>query len=182
MTCRLLLLLLLCGKGEFGESPLARPLYRPTCFNYFLSPSLSTFRRKCDVDREPRDMSSPAAAARGHFFPTSISTTTPGTPNNIHIKISTSPDISPTALSNSSSLSPPMSVANMMPSSGTTPTTVGSSVSPAISVAGNYLHTSAHKQAMSGIPCVAAASRYTAPVHIDVGGTIYTSSLETLTK
>ncbi|XP_034947149.1 BTB/POZ domain-containing protein kctd15-like isoform X2 [Chelonus insularis] len=33
-----------------------------------------------------------------------------------------------------------------------------------------------------GIPCVAAASRYTAPVHIDVGGTIYTSSLETLTK
>lgn len=29
---------------------------------------------------------------------------------------------------------------------------------------------------------MAAASRYTAPVHIDVGGTIYTSSLETLTK
>ncbi|KAK9680879.1 BTB/POZ domain [Popillia japonica] len=35
---------------------------------------------------------------------------------------------------------------------------------------------------MTGIPSVAAASRYTAPVHIDVGGTIYTSSLETLTK
>lgn len=35
---------------------------------------------------------------------------------------------------------------------------------------------------ISGIPCVAAASRYTAPVHIDVGGSIYTSSLETLTK
>jgi hypothetical protein len=35
---------------------------------------------------------------------------------------------------------------------------------------------------VTGIPCVAAASRYTAPVHIDVGGTIYTSSLETLTK
>ncbi|XP_014279912.1 BTB/POZ domain-containing protein Tiwaz isoform X2 [Halyomorpha halys] len=35
---------------------------------------------------------------------------------------------------------------------------------------------------MSGIPFVAAANRYTAPVHIDVGGTIYTSSLETLTK
>lgn len=33
-----------------------------------------------------------------------------------------------------------------------------------------------------GIPSVAAASRYTAPVHIDVGGTIYTSSLETLTR
>lgn len=41
---------------------------------------------------------------------------------------------------------------------------------------GNYNHK------ISGIPCVAAASRYTAPVHIDVGGSIYTSSLETLTK
>ncbi|KAJ8683398.1 hypothetical protein QAD02_019190 [Eretmocerus hayati] len=41
---------------------------------------------------------------------------------------------------------------------------------------------SAYSQKMTGIPCVAAASRYTAPVHIDVGGTIYTSSLETLTK
>lgn len=137
------------------------------------------------MDREPRDMSSPAARS---FFPASISTTTPGTPNNIQIKISTSPDISPTALSNSSSLSPPpLSSAvsiNMLPSAGT-PTSAGpisSSVSPAISVAGNYLHTSAHKQSLSGIPCVAAASRYTAPVHIDVGGTIYTSSLETLTK
>lgn len=39
-----------------------------------------------------------------------------------------------------------------------------------------------YNQKMAGIPCVAAASRYTAPVHIDVGGTIYTSSLETLTK
>merc|ERR1711997_326527 len=33
-----------------------------------------------------------------------------------------------------------------------------------------------------GIPVVATASRYTAPVHIDVGGKIYTSSLDTLTK
>ncbi|KAH0948362.1 hypothetical protein HN011_010153, partial [Eciton burchellii] len=41
--------------------------------------------------------------------------------------------------------------------------------------------TPAYNQKMTGIPCVAAASRYTAPVHIDVGGTIYTSSLETLT-
>ncbi|CAG5081042.1 Similar to kctd15l: BTB/POZ domain-containing protein kctd15-like (Danio rerio), partial [Cotesia congregata] len=40
----------------------------------------------------------------------------------------------------------------------------------------------AYNAKMPGIPCVAAASRYTAPVHIDVGGTIYTSSLETLTK
>lgn len=138
-------------------------------------------RRKCDMDREPRDLTSPA----GRFFPTSISTTTPGTPNNIQIKISTSPDISPTALSNSSSLSPPILVANMAHPSSGTPNAAGpisSSVSPAISVAGNYLHSGGHKQSMSGIPCVAAASRYTAPVHIDVGGTIYTSSLETLTK
>lgn len=35
---------------------------------------------------------------------------------------------------------------------------------------------------LTGIPTVAAASRYTAPVHIDVGGVIYTSSLETLTR
>ncbi|XP_011495713.1 PREDICTED: BTB/POZ domain-containing protein kctd15 isoform X2 [Ceratosolen solmsi marchali] len=42
--------------------------------------------------------------------------------------------------------------------------------------------TSTYNQKITGIPCVAAASRYTAPVHIDVGGTIYTSSLETLTK
>ncbi|CAL8102221.1 unnamed protein product [Orchesella dallaii] len=37
-------------------------------------------------------------------------------------------------------------------------------------------------QKITGIPCIAAASKATAPVHIDVGGTIYTSSLETLTK
>ncbi|ELT99957.1 hypothetical protein CAPTEDRAFT_19163 [Capitella teleta] len=34
----------------------------------------------------------------------------------------------------------------------------------------------------SGVPCPATPTRYTAPVHIDVGGSIYTSSLETLTK
>lgn len=33
-----------------------------------------------------------------------------------------------------------------------------------------------------GIPRPANPSRYTAPVHIDVGGTIFTSSLETLTR
>ncbi|XP_050733108.1 BTB/POZ domain-containing protein Tiwaz-like isoform X2 [Eriocheir sinensis] len=42
------------------------------------------------------------------------------------------------------------------------------------------LYSSQHK--ISGIPTVAAASRFTAPVHIDVGGSIYTSSLETLTR
>ncbi|KAK3579936.1 hypothetical protein CHS0354_020829 [Potamilus streckersoni] len=33
-----------------------------------------------------------------------------------------------------------------------------------------------------GVPCPATPTRYTAPVHIDVGGVIYTSSLDTLTK
>lgn len=80
------------------------------------------------------------------------------------IKISTSPTTSPT-MSNSSSPTP------------TTP----APISPALSAstASTYHH---GNKTMSGIPCVAAASRYTAPVHIDVGGTIYTSSLETLTK
>ncbi|XP_060520379.1 BTB/POZ domain-containing protein Tiwaz [Cylas formicarius] len=70
---------------------------------------------------------------------------------------SSSPATSPT-MSNSSSPTPPLP-----PSSA------------AAAVAVSY-------GKMAGIPCVAAASRYTAPVHIDVGGTIYTSSLETLTK
>ena len=39
-----------------------------------------------------------------------------------------------------------------------------------------------HYAKISGVPCPATPTRYTAPVHIDVGGTIYTSSLETLTK
>ncbi|CAG2109109.1 unnamed protein product [Medioppia subpectinata] len=52
----------------------------------------------------------------------------------------------------------------------------GSSSPAQTSPTANYNHK------ISGIPCVAAASRYTAPVHIDVGGSIYTSSLETLTK
>lgn len=103
------------------------------------------------------------------------------------IKISTSPNASPT-MSHSASPSP-------------TPPTPGP-VSPALSGSGGgtgsmggigsvgggggstgsaYLSHGNHKS-ISGIPCVAAASRYTAPVHIDVGGTIYTSSLETLTR
>ncbi|GFO20704.1 BTB/POZ domain-containing protein kctd15 [Plakobranchus ocellatus] len=35
---------------------------------------------------------------------------------------------------------------------------------------------------IAGVPCPATPTRYTAPVHIDVGGSIYTSSLETLTR
>ncbi|XP_065220411.1 BTB/POZ domain-containing protein Tiwaz isoform X2 [Planococcus citri] len=69
------------------------------------------------------------------------------------IKLSTSPATSPTMSTNSSSPTPSI---------------------PPPSLGYN------HK--ITGIPCVAAASKYTAPVHIDVGGTIYTSSLETLTK
>ncbi|XP_012548903.2 BTB/POZ domain-containing protein KCTD1 [Bombyx mandarina] len=40
---------------------------------------------------------------------------------------------------------------------------------------------SMEKKPIPGIPRVAATTKYNAPVHIDVGGTIYTSSLETLT-
>jgi hypothetical protein len=69
----------------------------------------------------------------------------------------------------------------------TSPTSNSSSPAPTTgSPPGNQGLSSAsgciHSKPITGIPCVAAASRYTAPVHIDVGGTIYTSSLETLTK
>lgn len=78
----------------------------------------------------------------------------------------------------------------MSNSSSPTPQTLASSVNYAsnsiLVVSGNAAVLSGQQQHAkpppSGIPCVAAASRYTAPVHIDVGGTIYTSSLETLTK
>lgn len=64
----------------------------------------------------------------------------------------------------------------MSPSSSpATSPTMSNSSSPTPPSAVNY-------SKITGIPCVAAASRFTAPVHIDVGGTIYTSSLETLTK
>ncbi|XP_076449374.1 BTB/POZ domain-containing protein kctd15-like [Babylonia areolata] len=39
-----------------------------------------------------------------------------------------------------------------------------------------------HTFSKIGVPCPATPTRYTAPVHIDVGGVIYTSSLETLTR
>lgn len=109
---------------------------------------------------EPRDLS-----AAGRIF------------SAAQIKISTSPTTSPT-MSQHGSASP-----------SPTPPTPGP-ISPAAGCGGNgggnggmpnAYHHNSHK-AITGIPCVAAASRYTAPVHIDVGGTIYTSSLETLTK
>lgn len=108
------------------------------------------------LSMEPRDLSS--STGGGRLF----SATTAA-----QIKISTSPTTSPT-MSNSSSPTP-------------TPTTPAP-ISPALSggTASTYHH--GNHKSITGIPCVAAASRYTAPVHIDVGGTIYTSSLETLTK
>ncbi|CAO1330687.1 unnamed protein product [Diamesa tonsa] len=118
-------------------------------------------KRKCDIERErdsknimePRDLSSSSA----RLFP------------NAQIKISTSPTTSPT-ISNSSSPTPTPPIPN-------TGSPVGNQ---GLSAAGCILHP--NTKSITGIPCVAAASRYTAPVHIDVGGTIYTSSLETLTK
>ncbi|XP_014244003.1 BTB/POZ domain-containing protein KCTD1 isoform X2 [Cimex lectularius] len=62
-------------------------------------------------------------------------------------------------------------------SPGTSPTN-----SPAPAVPTPTSHSPGYNHKITGIPYVAAANRYTAPVHIDVGGTIYTSSLETLTK
>lgn len=59
---------------------------------------------------------------------------------------------------------------------------VGDSRSPLSMVGSGGSPNETFNHKITGIPCVAAASRYTAPVHIDVGGTIYTSSLETLTK
>lgn len=89
------------------------------------------------------------------------------------IKISTSPTISPT-------MSNPVSPAQ-------SPTLhIGGHISPALggapTAASSVPYLQTNPKSLSGIPCVAASSKYTAPVHIDVGGTIYTSSLETLTK
>ncbi|KAL3859929.1 hypothetical protein ACJMK2_010111 [Sinanodonta woodiana] len=49
------------------------------------------------------------------------------------------------------------------------------SLSPSLQQNGNF-------SKMNGVPFPATPTRYTAPVHIDVGGVIYTSSLDTLTK
>ncbi|XP_075168431.1 BTB/POZ domain-containing protein twz isoform X1 [Haematobia irritans] len=135
-------------------------------------------RKKCDMDRErerenkslePRDLSS-----TGRIYARS------------DIKISASPTVSPT-ISNSSSPTPTPPASSAVTPLGLPPGTVGpginsgsGSTSGSAGSAASYMH--ANHKPITGIPCVAAASRYTAPVHIDVGGTIYTSSLETLTK
>lgn len=108
------------------------------------------------LSMEPRDLSS--STGGGRLFAAAAAA---------QIKISTSPTTSPT-MSNSSSPTP-------------TPTTPAP-ISPALSGGTTSTYHHGNHKSISGIPCVAAASRYTAPVHIDVGGTIYTSSLETLTK
>ncbi|XP_064543047.1 BTB/POZ domain-containing protein Tiwaz isoform X1 [Drosophila montana] len=140
-------------------------------------------RKKCDMDRErerdakglePRDLSS-----TGRIYARS------------DIKISASPTVSPT-ISNSSSPTPTPPASSSVTPLGLPGAAAAAAVAAAAAAAAgagpgggatagasSYLHN--HKP-ISGIPCVAAASRYTAPVHIDVGGTIYTSSLETLTK
>ncbi|XP_072013576.1 BTB/POZ domain-containing protein kctd15-like isoform X1 [Amphiura filiformis] len=68
--------------------------------------------------------------------------------------------------------------------SGTPPPTSQSAVptSGSSSIATNNNNGSGSSSHPSGVPRVAANSRFTAPVHIDVGGQIYTSSLETLTR
>lgn len=105
---------------------------------------------------------------------------------------SASPTVSPT-ISNSSSPTPTPPASSSVTPLGLPGAAAAAAVAAAAAAAAgagpggggasagasSYLHN--HKP-ISGIPCVAAASRYTAPVHIDVGGTIYTSSLETLTK
>lgn len=115
------------------------------------------FRRKCVVDRDMDTGTSTPLDAR--IFPVT------------HIKVSNSPRTSPT-----NSCSPPASA-------------IPPPISPAVSVSsvnansGGGSNYGMHQTPKAlGIPCVAAASRMNAPVHIDVGGTIYTSSLETLTR
>uniref|UniRef100_H2YKQ0 BTB domain-containing protein n=1 Tax=Ciona savignyi TaxID=51511 RepID=H2YKQ0_CIOSA len=46
----------------------------------------------------------------------------------------------------------------------------------------HQIPTHEHQSSLPGTPKAAVPSRYAAPVHIDVGGHIYTSSLETLTQ
>lgn len=117
--------------------------------------------RDRDNDRErAMKMLEPSDLSGGRLFPTA------------QIKLSTSPTTSPIMSSPSSP----------------TPSVVGP-ISPVINAnsgggggGGGSIYMHSNPKAITGIPCVAAASRYTAPVHIDVGGTIYTSSLETLTR
>ncbi|CAG9763373.1 unnamed protein product [Ceutorhynchus assimilis] len=90
----------------------------------------------------------------------------------------------PKDLTNRSNMFPSAQIKMRLMSPNISPATsptMSTSSSPTPPPAANSTMSASYNK-MTGIPCVAAASRYTAPVHIDVGGTIYTSSLETLTK
>ncbi|XP_071487903.1 BTB/POZ domain-containing protein kctd15-like [Diadema antillarum] len=72
---------------------------------------------------------------------------------------------------------------SLSPSPVTTPT--GNSGTPPPTSTGMTTPTTTQHQSSTqhaGVPRVAPNTRYTAPVHIDVGGQIYTSTLETLTR
>ncbi|XP_041454596.1 BTB/POZ domain-containing protein kctd15-like [Lytechinus variegatus] len=76
---------------------------------------------------------------------------------------------------------------SLSPSPVTTPTANSVTPPPAPSSTGittpsTTQHQSSSTTQHNGVPRVAPNTRYTAPVHIDVGGQIYTSTLETLTK
>lgn len=153
------------------------------------------FRRKCDpeyehqLDRNRDRTLNEKDTKSGAMEPRDLSSTRMF--SSSQIKISTSPIASPT-ISNSSSPTPtppsaPSSISPQMTGgaggggSGDRGDRGGSGSGSGGGLSSGYIHSN-HKPTITGIPFVAAASKYTAPVHIDVGGTIYTSSLETLTK
>ena len=78
----------------------------------------------------------------------------------------------------------PVVVINKMNTQGLKSTQMESSsqIASSSSSSSSSSNQSSSSPKITGIPCVASPSRYTAPVHIDVGGMIYTSSLETLTR
>lgn len=101
--------------------------------------------------------------------------------NNVtcQIECSIADSLSPTATS-PKSLSCLSVARNTCTHSGTGSSSCSSVSSSSTVLPSSSCLTSTNK--ISGIPCVAAASRSKAPVHIDIGGTEYTSSLETLTR
>ncbi len=78
-----------------------------------------------------------------------------------------------------SSLSPNSNSGGTPPPTSQTTVPISSSSNVVTNNNNSSGSTSSHP---SGVPRVAPNSRFTAPVHIDVGGQIYTSSLETLTR
>lgn len=56
------------------------------------------------------------------------------------------------------------------------------SISLHLSQSGTNNHNLAQTSSKNGVPLCQPPTRWTAPVHLDVGGTIYTTTLITLTK